>query len=419
MKKRLSALVCAVCLLALLCVPVQGRSLGVSLSTVTSARAGDSITVSVSVTGNGLQALQGELVYDASQLTIKGHGNKLAGWELDIDTATAGNVTFLGIDAALQAPINGTKRLFTLTFQLNSALKEEETVTLTARDCKASDGESDFNAANASAALTVAAHLSDEARLSTLTITNAGLFPAFSPDVFSYTATVPNAITQLHINAITTDSAARVTLGSNKLKVGQNTVRLTVTAASGKQKVYTIMVTRAAAEGGAVTAKESSTQPSVSTATVQAADAPSALLAAIFATQGTLSPAFDPLQFAYILYVPFETQEIVLQGATQEEAAVCTVTGPAELAVGGNAFVLTVTASDKTVQQYTVDVQRMPRYTPGQGVLGEAVEFVSSQQEQDDSVPLWIWLVICLTTAAIGFGIGTLLIQRKTNRPKR
>jgi hypothetical protein len=93
--------------------------------------------------------------------------------------------------------------------------------------------------------------LSSNADLGSITISGVTLTPAFNKNVTSYTAKVGNDTTSLSITATAADSKATVNItGNTNLKVGANTVKVTVTAEDGTTKVYTIVVTRSDAPDG-------------------------------------------------------------------------------------------------------------------------------------------------------------------------
>ncbi len=88
------------------------------------------------------------------------------------------------------------------------------------------------------------ASLSGNANLKSLTIN--GLSPSgFSPDVTSYTLTVPgSAPDRLTVVAVPEDGTASVSVSGDTLVSGAATVTVTVTARDGTKKVYTVKVTR-------------------------------------------------------------------------------------------------------------------------------------------------------------------------------
>ena len=90
---------------------------------------------------------------------------------------------------------------------------------------------------------------SSEARLGSLKIGSASLSPAFSPDVFDYSATVPAGTEQLRVSLSLMGSNAKYSISDTKLNVGENTTIITVTAEDGTTETYTIHVTRPEGEG--------------------------------------------------------------------------------------------------------------------------------------------------------------------------
>jgi len=94
-----------------------------------------------------------------------------------------------------------------------------------------------------------AAPLSDDATLSALTVSAGTLAPEFDPATTSYSAAVANGVESIDIGAVANDENATVSgdIGTNALNVGDNSFAIVVTAESGDQKTYTIIVTREAA----------------------------------------------------------------------------------------------------------------------------------------------------------------------------
>ena len=91
--------------------------------------------------------------------------------------------------------------------------------------------------------------LSANANLKSLSLSSGKLSPAFSASKTEYSVKVPNSVSELKVYATPSDSAAKVSIDGNKnLKIGNNTVNITVTAQNGAQKQYTISVMRSETE---------------------------------------------------------------------------------------------------------------------------------------------------------------------------
>lgn len=100
----------------------------------------------------------------------------------------------------------------------------------------------------ASANLTVKdSGLSSNAKLKSLNVGGYALDPAFSPTKYSYKTQVPFNVEEVIVTAEAEDSNAKIKSvdGNTKLKVGSNTVKVTVEAANGTTQKYTIKVNRA------------------------------------------------------------------------------------------------------------------------------------------------------------------------------
>lgn len=86
---------------------------------------------------------------------------------------------------------------------------------------------------------------SDNANLSALKVSPGKLSPAFATTVREYEVTVPHETELIVVSALTEDENAVVGVnGSTALKVGRNTVTVTVTAENGTEKRYYLYVTR-------------------------------------------------------------------------------------------------------------------------------------------------------------------------------
>lgn len=86
----------------------------------------------------------------------------------------------------------------------------------------------------------------NNANLKRLVPSVEGLTPNFNPAVTKYSLTVPSSITNLGLTISVDGAGAKYWVSGEKdLKLGDNTVSITVTASDGTKKVYTIIVTKA------------------------------------------------------------------------------------------------------------------------------------------------------------------------------
>ena len=188
---------------------------------------------------------------------------------------------------------------------------------------------------------------SSDARLLSLAPDHGQLQPAFDPDVFAYTMTVPYEVEAITFTAEPVPGAAcrvnRKNLGSG----GSDTLfRITVTAEDGETKnEYHVTVHRQE--------KEEEEKPELNS---------DASLLSLTPATGTLTPAFDPEIYQYNLTVPFEVTTMTFTAEVPEGATYRV--NRKNLGAGGSdtLFRITVTAEDgETKKEYHVTVHRQEK----------------------------------------------------------
>ena len=187
---------------------------------------GDKITVTLKLTSDKpIYSYEYKLIYDSSKLVY-------------------GNSTGIIHEA------NAASGEKTLSFSYTFTSKGVGGAIFKTSDCCISpDGVEDIYLSNSSATLTIKDKtLSNNANLKSLSLNTGSISPKFSANTTSYTAKVSNTVTKVNVTARTADSGAKVVsvAGNTNLKVGENNVVVTVQAANGTQKTYTIVVTRLA-----------------------------------------------------------------------------------------------------------------------------------------------------------------------------
>lgn len=236
MKKIIKLLISSVVILAL-CFTVAIVPASAAADTVlkfkTSATVGDTVSVTVSLSVKNMCATDINISYDASVLTYLSGATEGGGGVVRIVDENV-----VGADGKT---VNS--KSYTLSFK---AKKAGSSVISVSGLVGAGIPATDVTLRGASATLTVKDEkLSANANLSSLSVSNGSLSPRFSASTTKYTVNVKKNVTNCTVYAVTQDSAATVSVsGSSALKIGDNVRKITVTAPSGVQKVYTVTINR-------------------------------------------------------------------------------------------------------------------------------------------------------------------------------
>lgn len=353
--------------------PVTAEAAGASFSGSGSVRAGDSVTVTFSVSGSNIKAISAVLHYDSSALTLTGTRQLIGDtWSVDMN----GGI-LLANNYRQDNPINGSSAVLAVTFRVKSGVAAGTKVSATITDIMTSDGDSDQNLNDASWSASVTPPPSGNANLSGLSCGSYALSPSFSAGTTEYSVTVPYDVSRLPLDYSAADGGANVSVSGNQLSVGVNTVVLTVTAANGATRRYTISVTR---------------QPDPTATLSSDAD-----LADLTPSEGKLTPAFAPNITEYAVYVPYETTKLSLSATAKDSKAMGVTQPDAALKQGDNVLTVTCTAEDGTTRDYTVHVVRMPGFAGTLPQIGEP-EPEAPVPEPDDQQPgpfRSLWTAMC------------------------
>lgn len=189
-------------------------------------------TLVVTVTINPDEAMYGVgciINYDAEKFSYES-GN-----------ATGGS----GSLKIIESPSGDKKVSYQLTFKAIAAGSAVFAVT----DCNYETLTESKSLTGASASISITdVTLSGNANLSALSVSAGTLSPKFSASKTSYNVTVPNSVTQFTVYATAAESGATVNVpATTNLKIGKNTISVSVTAPNGTQKTYTVTVTRSEA----------------------------------------------------------------------------------------------------------------------------------------------------------------------------
>lgn len=336
MKRILSLALIAILCISLFAMTASAASASASLTGPGVIRAGDTITLSFNLSGSGLFGASGTLSYNSSQLTLAGTSQKIgAPWAVEFN----GN-NFVAYDNNLTNPINSNVTLFTVTFKVNAGVAVGTKVNVSYTDVAASDGNADTNVGTVTYSATVAAPLSTDNALKSLTVSNATISPAFNTNTTSYTAEVPFSVSKLEIQAVANDSKATVSVNSPNLTPnGTTNVTITVKAENGSSRTYTIAVKRAQDPNYVASGNND--------------------LSEITVDCFLLSPVFSGSNTQYVIWLPYETESVVVNGTAADSKASVRVEGGTGLKAGqDNEIKVICTAENGTEKVYTVIAKR-------------------------------------------------------------
>ena len=334
-------------------------------------RAGDTIEITFTA-GGGIYAGEGSVSYDESQLTLKKYTGSLSGdWEVEFN----GN-KFVFYDNKMATPITGSKTIFKATFTVNKNLTPGTEISVSVKGIKLTgEGSSESSLGTKTYSATIAPPLSGNCNLASMTVSNAQISPAFSTGTTSYTASVPFTTDTLKVSATAEDADAKVTVKNTKLTAGKTTtVTVTVKAANGTTKTYSIKVKRAQDPNYVASSN--------------------AALSELSVQEFRLSPAFSPEVKQYYVWLPYEVDTLTLSGKTADSKAELNVPEVTGLEAGkGNDIAVTVTAEDGTEQVYTVTAVRAPapadtqQFLDPQPTQPEPTEEPTTQPTQEATLP--------------------------------
>ena len=374
-------------------------------------RAGDTITLTFSLNGSGISGASGTLSYDSNQLTLSGTQQKIGnGWALEWNGS---NFVAYDNSSNMDKPINGNTALFTVTFKVKSGLAAGTAVKASVVNTTSSDGSADTELGTVSYSATIAAPLSTNNDLGSLTVSNATISPAFNAGTTSYTASVPFEVSKLNITATAADGKATVTINSPNLTPNGTTyATVTVTAENGAKKTYTIAVTRAQDPNYVASSNNS--------------------LSGITVNGFLLSPVFSAENTQYVIWLPYETENVTVSGTAADSKASVSVEGGSALVAGAdNEIKVICTAEDGTQKVYTVIAKRAaahgssdepdvppseepsvpsepsePESVPSEPQIPEVVE------NSDEGIPWWVVLIVGIVCLAGGTAAG-IVIDKK------
>ncbi len=192
---------------------------------------GSSVKITINFNADAtLYAVEADVSYNSSVLRL----DSVSGADYNI-----GNGTVKIVDDKFTASNPAKSSSYTLNFTAIAAGNSNISVSVLGA------GESTSKASASAAVKVVTPKPSSNANLSGISLSAGALSPAFSANTTSYNVTVKYSVDSISISGAVADGGARyVGGGTFGLDVGNNSQVLTVTAADGTKKSYTINIKR-------------------------------------------------------------------------------------------------------------------------------------------------------------------------------
>ncbi len=226
-----SIIIIMVLMLSCIIVPAsaKGTTLYFSKNTI---EVGDKVSVSVTINPEeSMYAVSFYLQYDESVLKYESGAGKGGAGALQV----------------VESPSGDKKVSYSFDFSALAVGTSSISVTDCVYVTESGGASKEVSFTGASASMSVRdAKLSDDAKLKSLKVSGYKLNESFSSSKTSYTAKVPYETKKVNIVATTSSEKAKIKSveGNSDLKVGSNTVIITVEAENGTQKEYKIKITR-------------------------------------------------------------------------------------------------------------------------------------------------------------------------------
>ncbi len=346
MKKFISLLVSLLVFGSTLMLPSFATSKSTVISLVptnTTVRIGDTITITGKFNGNAMVGTFNVYVkYNVTQLqykSVEGISPSIKAGELDA-VSSSGSIQLLYLDADGGETGILSANAFKLTFKVVGGNVGDTISVNTQVDTVGDVNVTEVETSVVAATMKIAAPLSTNNYLSSLSIDNGTLSPYFKKSVTTYNVSVPFTVSKLNVNAKAEDTNSKVSINNPTLTPNSTTnITVLVTAQNGAKKTYTIKVARA---------KDPNYQQSSNN-----------YLSSITVNLSMLSPIFNKDVTSYVVWLPYETDNIVVAGTAENNKSTVSVIGGSNLEAGkDNTITLVCTAENGDVKTYTIIAKR-------------------------------------------------------------
>lgn len=258
-KKLIVALMAAIICLNINIYNPKAADVSISIAlSATTISIGNSVSATISVSGSSISAYTFYVTYDSSVLQYSSASGSAqvngSGGTLVMSGTGAGSATlsFKAIANGKSGISTSGSEAYNLNLEQLSVSHAGVNVTVKTDEPKPDPGDDDDDDKTTETSETTESTETSEdeddgrssnCNLSSLEISPGILEPAFSPDVTSYFVQVDEDVTSMVVSAKAEDSKATTEVyGAGLIELGENSVRITVTAENGAVKVYKLRV---------------------------------------------------------------------------------------------------------------------------------------------------------------------------------
>ena len=277
-----------------------------------------------------ISAVDGKFTYDSNVFTLVS-ADSMMGNNWTQLSGVSNNGMFSYGNLAFNDLITSTSRnIVKVVFSVNDNAKYGNTVVSVSNPSATDENANDVSISGGNHTIKI---LSDENNLSNLTVSGGTI--NFNSDTTSYNLTIDKD--SVDIGAVVKDNSSKLSgdVGTKSLKYGLNTFKITVTSESGKNRVYTLNITRP--DG----------RSSINT------------LSSLKLSQGTIKFKSDTLN--YDVDVENNISSIKLDATlTDDKSSFVSGYGSRSVVLkeGKNTILLKVKAENESVKTYTINVTR-------------------------------------------------------------
>lgn len=216
---------------------------------------------------------------------------------------------------------------------------------------------------------------SNNANLSSIKISNIDF--EFKKEILEYNLEVENNIEAINIEATLEHNKAKVEgIGEQKLNIGENSIKLTVTAEDNTKKIYIIKI------------KRKDNNAYLNNLEIN-----------------NIDMEFDKETLNYELKIARDIEKITVKGTAESSLATIEGLGDYYLLEEEKIIKIIVTAEDKTVKTYTITIKKEP-----------IKESINEETKLNKKVNIWIVIGSCIAVISIITMLFVFVIKKRKSK---